>query len=298
MAFEHGGAMSRRRSAAAVAAVIMSMAAVGSALAAPPPGTLDQKHECATTDCNTADTADYPNWYSQNGTGNNDATAQETLGQTFTAGMTGHLRGVSLYLAGIDGGTVPASLAVAIVNLDGAGKPNLGSVLASGTIPTAGTSISSSTTPDWFSVVFASPPTVTSGHKYAIVLAPATWTQAGGAWMRWGIDSTNAGAYTDYAGGEAMAATRPQSSAAWSWETMNDVLTDGSPGTADFGFRTYVEAAANPTPFVPTQPPTDAAPAGRGGSSSSGAMPVLLALGSLAAVALLATRRRGAVRRR
>jgi hypothetical protein len=250
------------------------------------PGTLDQSHDCATTDCNTANTATYPTWYSGNGTGNNDATAQETLAQTFTAGATGPLNAVSLYLGGIDGSAVPATLAVAVVNTDGAGAPNLGSVLASGNLTTGGTSLASSATPGWFTLVFSTPPTVTSGHKYAIVLAPATWNQAA-AWMRWGIDSSQAGAYTDYAGGEAYAATRPQSSAAWSWETMNAVLTDGGQGTADFGFRTYVGAAVpTPSPTLPSVPPTDTATPG-GSSGGAGTLGLFGLLALVAAAGLV-----------
>ena len=287
--------------------MILSMAAAGSALAAAPPGTLDQKHECgaAPAHCNVADTAKYPQWYSQNGTGN-AAGFLVTLGQTFKAGITGKLTGVELYAEGLDAST-PASFDVHIVATSG-GIPQAGSVLASATVQTS----LLRSTPDWIPVTFSTPPSVTSGTTYAIVLADAHWDNGQLAavqpWLLWEMDSdTGSPAYTDYAGGEAMAATKDPNVATHTWELMFQILNDGGSGHADFAFRTYVQAAApgptptatpTPTRFVPTQPPTDATPAGQSGSSASGVLPVILALGGLAAVALLAPRRRGAARRR
>ncbi len=281
--------MLHTRVSAAAAALILTLSAAGTALAVIP-GTLDQAHECAVTDCNTADAALYPSWNSQNGT---DETAAVTLGQTFTAGRTGPLTAVSLYLAGIDGSPAPATLTVAVVNVDGSGNPIMTSILAAGTIATAGTSLTSSMTPGWFTLAFSTPPSVTSGHKYAIVLGGATQT---GAWMRWAIDSTNAGAYTDYAGGEAMAASKAQAASTWAWTTMNDVLTDGGQGTADFGFRTYVGAAATPTATLPSQPPTDTL-SPRHAADGTGAIALVGLLAVIAAAALFAPSRIGKRRR-
>lgn len=281
--------MLHRRIAAGAAALILTLGAAGTALAIIP-GTLDQAHECATTDCNTANAALYPSWNSQNG---NDATAVVTLGQTFTAGKSGQLTAVSLYLGGIDGSPVPATLTVALVNVDGSGNPLMTSILASGTIATAGSSLSSSMTPAWFSLAFSSPPSVTSGHKYALVLGGATQT---GAWMRWAIDSTSAAAYPDYPGGEAMAASKAEGASTWTWTTMNDVLTDGGQGTADFGFRTYVRAAAVPTPTLPSQPPTDTL-SPRHATDGSGAVALVALLAVIAGAALFVPSRIGKRRR-
>lgn len=288
------GVLMKRRLAAGVAALLLVFGVAGTALAVIP-GTLDQKHECATTDCNAANEALYPHWNSMNGTGNNDATAGVTLGQTFTAGITGHLNAVSLYLAGIDGAPVPDTFVVGVTNVNGSGDPDLSSALVSGTVNKSDTSLSTSMTPAWVTVVFATPPTVTAGHKYAIVLGVATLS-ASNAWMRWALDSTSAGAYTDYTGGEAMAASRPTSGSPWSWETMSSILNDGGAGTADFGFRTYVSAAtATPSASLPSQPPTDAlAPSQTSGGS--GTLALFALLGVIAAIGLLvpprATRRR------
>jgi hypothetical protein len=278
--------MARRRVAACAAAILLTLTAAGSALAVIP-GTLDQHHECAGSDCNTPNDATYPAWYSGNGTGNNDATAGETIAQTFTAGHTGPLTAVSLFLAGIDGGTVPASFVVGVTNVDGSGMPNLASAIASGTVVTSGTTIGSSMTPAWVTVTFASPPTVTAGHKYAVVLQVATWNQTP-AWMRWAIDSTSSAGYPNYAGGEAVAATRAKSTDPWSWQAMFSVLNDGGIGTADFAFRTYVGAAAvTPSPTIPSQPPTDATAPLAGAGGAGGALLVgVLALVAAAALAL------------
>jgi hypothetical protein len=289
--------MIQRRVAAGAAALLLAMSAAGTALAVIP-GTLDQSHDCATTSCNDTTDATYPTWYSGNGTGNNDATAGVTLAQTFTAGVTGKLNAVSLYLAGIDGAPVPTSFQVGVTNVDGSGKPDLSSVVTSGIVATSGTTLSTSMTPAWVTVVFGTPPTVTAGHKYAIVLGVATLS-ASNAWMRWAIDSSASGAYTDYAGGEAMAASRPTSGSPWSWATMISILTDGGSGTADFGFRTYVTAAAaaTPTPSIPSQPPTDTV-APKGAAGAGGATALLGLLAAVAAVSLILPARRPRRRRR
>src|SRR3974390_1470483 len=274
--------MTRRRLAAALAALALTLGAAGTALAVIP-GTLDQSHDCVATHCNTANTALYPHWYSGNGTGNNDSTGRVTLGQTFTAGRSAHLTAVSLYLAGIDGAAPPATFTVGVVATDSQGVPNLGSAIAAGSVTTADTTIATSTDPAWVTVVFATPPTVTAGHKYAIVLGLAGWQDQ--AWMRWALDTTvGEGAYTDYAGGEAMAATQPKSSDPWNWQTMISVLTDGGSGTADFGFRTYVAAATTPS-AVPTQPPTDAATPTQ--TTSGGGATAVFALLAVVAVAAI-----------
>lgn len=292
--------MARRRVAAGIAAILLTLTAAGSALAIVP-GTLDQQHACAAADCNTPTEGFYPHWYSGNGTGNNDSTAEETIGQTFMAGKTGPLTAVSLFLAGIDGAPPPASFTVGVTAVSGSGMPNLASVLATGTVTTSATTLSSSMIPAWVTVVFATPPTVTAGQKYAIVLGVSPWSGVN-AWMRWAIDSSNTAAYTDYTGGEAVAATRPRSIDPWSWQTMASILSDGGAGTADFAFQTFVGAPAatpsptappTPSPTLPSQPPTDGTQAHVAGTGSGGALLVgVLALVAMAALAVPRPRRR------
>ena len=103
-------------------------------LAAVPAGTLDQSHECVAGVCNSVNggqpDAQYPLWYSQNG---NDGSAVG-LGQTFTAGISGSLTGVELYLTALDA-TAPATLTVQIESTT-SGVPS-GTVLATTTVATS-----------------------------------------------------------------------------------------------------------------------------------------------------------------
>ncbi len=216
-------------------------------LAAVPAGTLDQSHECVAGVCNSVNggqpDAQYPLWYSQNG---NDGSAVG-LGQTFTAGISGSLTGVELYLTALDA-TTPATLTVEIESTT-SGVPS-GTVLASTTVATSDISFSAG----WVSATFATPPTVTAGTMYAITL-PELPQENVSPWLVWGLDTEFSGAYTDYTGGDAYA------SVAGSWASMFTILADGGNGTGDLAFRTYVQAAAaTPTPTaVPTPTPTPAA---------------------------------------
>lgn len=288
--------MQRRRLAAGMAALLMTVAATGSALAAVPPGTLDQKHECGASGCNSQSSngsvvhpdAEYPLWYSQNG--NNGASVG--LGQTFTAGISGTLTGVELFLYTLDA-NVPSNLTIRIESTS-SGLPS-GTVLATATVATS----SIPTTAGWVSATFATPPTVAAGTAYAITL-PDLPQQDVSPWLVWGLDSTATAAYADYPGGEAYA------SVAGSWKSMTSVLTDGGSGHSDLAFRTYVQAAAatptpttrpTATPFVPSQPPTDTvAPTSTPGAGGASALLGLLA--AVAAVALIVPAGRPRRRRR
>jgi hypothetical protein len=287
--------MQPRRLAAVVAALALTLGAAGAALAAVPPGTLDQKHECAAGGCNSLTDAhpdaEYPLWYSQNG--NNGANVG--LGQTFTAGISGTLTGVELFLNRLDA-TAPANLTIQIESTSN-GDPS-GTVLASATVATS----SIPTTAGWVGVTFATPPTVAAGTVYAITL-PDLPQQDVAPWLVWGLDSTATAAYTDYAGGEAYA------SVAGAWATLARVLNDGDSGNADLAFRTYVTAAATPTPTataspratptptLPSQPPTDAV-APQGTTGSGGATMLVGLLAAVAAVSLILPARRPRRRRR
>ena len=302
--------MHRRHLAAVLAAGAIALGAAGSALAVTPPGTLDQKHECgaAPANCNLSGEVVYPKWYSEVNPPVVGATV--ALAQTFKPSTSGPLAAVELYVQYTELAS-PAPLKVSILKTVG-GIPQMQTPLATTTVDTQ--AAGASTSPSWILVTFSTPATLTAGTLYAIALGNGDQSTP---WLQWQADASWAGTYTDYANGEAMVGTHATAAPNNDWYDLFQItsLSDGQSGNADYAFRTYMGAAgpaptptataapttaATPTatPFVPTQPPTDAAPAGQGGSGSSGVLPVVLALGGLAAVALLAPRRRGAARRR
>lgn len=280
--------MHRRGLAAAVAAGVFALAVAGSALAVVPAGTLDQHHECAATDCNVSGVAAYPHWYSQNGSAEGDVV---NLGQTFTAGVTGKLTKVELYLQLRDA-TIPASFDVHVVST-AAGVPQNGTVLATATVSTSGGSWASVGTAAWIPVVFAAPPTVTAGKKYAIILSDAAFLR--NSWLVWEMDSdTGTPAYTDYAGGDALASIKASADATDTWASMFEILNDGGSGNADFAFRTFVAAAAptpTPTAVIPSAPPTDALAGTPGGTGSTDGLPMLPLMAAALGVVVLVSRR-------
>ncbi len=282
--------MRTQRLAAGIAAAAVLLSLAGQVLAAAPPGTLDQKHECAAADCNTianpfvtGGDALYPAWYSQNGSTEG---VTVDLAQTFTAGMTGKLTGVEIYANGRDVGGVggpPTTFTVRVQSTTGADHHPTGTVLATATVP-----YPASTTAGWVTVTFASQPSVTAGTTYAITLADLAWQTPVDAWLRWELDSSTNGAYTNYAGGEAWAATGS------SWVTLFQVISDGgSGGSADLAFRTFVQAAAaSPTPTArPTARPTGTLPAtstaAGSGTGSEPGDPLVLAVFGLSLAGLL-----------
>jgi hypothetical protein len=237
-----------RTLATSAAAGLLVLGAATSALAAS--GSLDQQHACAGDVCNDASTA-YPSVNAPVAPGSTQAV---TLAQTFTPGVSGQLTDVGLFvgvLAGQDV-TYPASLEVRIVPLDGSGNPDMSaSPLASTSVPIA--SLPAPGTTGWAEVAFASPATLVAGTSYAIALGPSPLGNA--PWLIWQMDVSSAGAYADYAGGEAMGASLPNAGS-WTWNLLYDWIAQGGTGTADFAFRTYmVEAQATPTP-APTPTPT------------------------------------------
>jgi hypothetical protein len=241
-----------RTLATSAAAGLLALGAATSALAAT--GTLDQQHACAGDVCNEA--AAYPSVNAPVAPGNTQAV---TLAQTFTAGVSGQLTDVGLYLGVLGGQGVvyPASLEVRIVALDGSGNPNMTAIpLASTSVPIASLPVPGTTA--WVEIAFASPATLVAGTAYAIALGPSPLANA--PWMVWQLEVSSAGAYVNYAGGEAMGASLPNAGS-WTWNLMYDWVAGSGTGTADFAFRTYVVAAAptpTPTPASSAEPTTSA----------------------------------------
>jgi hypothetical protein len=241
-----------RTVATSAAAGLLVLGAATTALAAS--GTLDQQHACAADVCN--DESAYPDVNAPVAPGSTQAV---TLAQTFTPGVSGQLTDVSLFVAVLSGQGVvyPASLEVRVVELDGSGNPDVGATpLASTSVPIA--SLPAPGTTAWVEIAFASPATLVAGTTYAIALGPSPLGSA--PWLVWQMDVSSAGAYVDYAGGEAMGASLPNAGS-WTWNLMYDWVAGSGTGTADFAFRTYVVAAAptpTPTPASSAEPTTSA----------------------------------------
>jgi hypothetical protein len=218
-----------------------------------------------------------------NGTGGS-YTGGAKFSQTFTAGMSGALTAVDLYL-GINGTETDS---MSIQNVDGSWLPN-GTILASTTASVTGSNISN---PAWVEFAFTTPTYVTSGTQYAIVVTTANAQ----------IYGTTGNAY---GGGEA-----------WAWITSKGLSYWVGFGTnlGDFSFKTFVDTAATAPSTAasasafqsvqgqtaqagrsPTPPPTSTASSG--GADGGGSSLLLIAACLAAAAALVALRRNELARR-
>ena len=149
-----------------------------------------------------------------------NSTATGELAQTFTAGHSGLLSRVDLWLASLND-PAGGSLSVSIYPTDGSGTPvTTGTALAT----SASASVAyNAVTGAWIPFTFGSPYSVTAGTMYAIVF------NAGGGANVWATYSQNSDAYTR--------------GAAWgnggsSWTSLQ------TPPVDDFAFRTYLEDTA------------------------------------------------------
>ncbi|MCU1310192.1 MAG: hypothetical protein JWO20_1317 [Candidatus Angelobacter sp.] len=145
-------------------------------------------------------------------------------GQTFTAGVTGQLARVdiNLFCSGCTGTSPNLTLSLRAVS---GGFPT-GADLATATLPGNPSGASS-----YFTGNFASPPTLTAGTTYALVVRPTANPSAG-------IYALTRSATNVYAGG-----TRVSSSD--SGTTWTAPLTSGA--TTDAGFKTYMATGFKPS---------------------------------------------------
>jgi len=150
--------------------------------------------------------------------------------QTFTAGLTGELEEVELFLAE-DGATFPLSVEITTVN--GEGKPSA-TVLSSASVPAASIPPEASGPGAFVPISFAIPASVVAGTKYAIVAYSADHKG-----YVWGASATNV-----YAGGAHWEST--ESPPTTSWRLEED----------DLAFRTYVTVApaCSAAPSITEQP--------------------------------------------
>jgi hypothetical protein len=135
--------------------------------------TLDQDIAFSTSDCNTE-------VYSGAG-----------IGQTFTAGLSGPLTSVEVFLVDVDGksGTEPG-LTVALASTS-SGLP-VGVALAASTIPDSDVP----SVPGVVTVTFSSPATVTAGEQYAILITTSE-TYSNYKWCGDGADTYSGGTSLD-----------------------------------------------------------------------------------------------------
>lgn len=245
----------KRRLLALVAGVTSLMIVMSGPALAVIPGTEDQHQD------NHADTT----FTVANG-------ATNALAQTFTAGMTGNLVAVSIYVDSIFstptfvGPNVADGVTVEI-------RTTASDVPTSTVLSTTSVVLASD---QWNDIVLTSAAAITSGTKYALVVYPDA-----GQSFRW-AGSNTAG---DYTGGAAMVLDT-------TWKSVAAYTDDGST-IAQFAFRTYVSTpTASPTTTVP---PTTAESAPSAPSNGS-ALPLLLA-GAFGVIAYVTIRRKVLVRR-
>jgi Ca2+-binding RTX toxin-like protein len=185
--------------AAALTALLLTSAAPASA------GTLDQQQTSSNTFANLF--------------------TNQSLAQTFTAGISGGLDQVDLLLS--KSGTPPASVTVEIRNTS-AGNPGT-AVLATASLPTSAIGTSAGFVP----VTFAAPAPVAAGTQYAIVVySPGT----GGDRAEWRYQDGG----NPYSPGAFFFTTDPIPPGPGTW-----IVADG--GDNDAAFRTYVLTSVNPT---------------------------------------------------
>lgn len=156
----------------------------------------------------------YPTWHTSNWS--SGVSSSQSMGQSFTAGLTGPLSRVSLGLTRT--GTV-TQITAEIYAADGTGNAT-GSALASKTI--TGTTVPTSPGGSLTNFDFSSPVSVTAGTKYVIVLTtPDQNAGMGGGGGQYSIYNENGNSYS---GGNGIG--RPLTT-----QTVNN----------DFVFQTYVD---------------------------------------------------------
>lgn len=145
------------------------------------------------------------------------ANGNRDIAQSFTPTTTGVLSRISVYL-GKTG--MPSTNLTLHITTDNGGKPSSSDIANTSITPTqVGTS------PSWIDSSFASPPTLTTGTKYWIVLDSSSDSSSN--YWNWRKDST--GAYASNTGKYTS-----------SWSTGNPVWTDTG---GDHAFRVWIGGA-------------------------------------------------------
>ena len=191
------------------------------------------------------------------------------MAQTFTAGVSGTIKAVSLWTEGAESST-ELSVEICSVSEGIDCTPPAGNAvqpaLDTGVLAVSASVLIPGGIDQWFDFVFSTPPTVVAGTQYAIV----TTANAG-----WCGSTSNA-----YGGGSAL------NGSGGGWSSIN-----GDP-VYDLAFQTFV------TPNGATAPPTSAAELpGKPGDPAP--LPLLLAIASaIPVVGVILVKRYGVVTRR
>ncbi|MDZ4299803.1 MAG: choice-of-anchor R domain-containing protein [Candidatus Sungbacteria bacterium] len=197
-------------------------------------------------------------------------TASRDIAQSFTASAADPLAKVSVYLAKVGSPTANITLRI---TTDNGGKPSNSGSLASATIIPS----SVGTTASWIDVTFASPPALTSGVKYWIVLDYGA-NSASNHW-NWRKDATdgytgNTGRYAnDWSSGSAVWINVGGDLAfrAWIGGVINQIqdvtVGDATTGTAraNLFVNTTVHGSSCPNAFcIVDNPPQEPLPISAG----------------------------------
>ena len=150
-----------------------------------------------------------------------------TIAQTFTAGLSGPLGKVELYLnrLNIVEGDPPPELPITVEIRTVSGLDPSTTVLASETIPASAIPIAQA--PAWVPATFTTPTTVAAGNEYAIV----AYTDSAYSWR------ASSGVVDAYAGGSR----RVSDTDSPGWRSGC-----GTGCTPDMAFRTFVEVPGSP----------------------------------------------------
>ncbi len=150
-------------------------------------------------------------------------TSTSWVAQTFTAGITGQMTqaDLNLFCSGCTG-TTP-NLTVSIRATTGSPASPTGGDLATATIPGF-----NSGSGGFYSAVFTSPPTLTAGTKYALVVRPDSNPSAGTYAYVCSCTSPNSNPYAN-----GQRATSTNSGSTW--------IADTTSGGRDLGFRVFVK---------------------------------------------------------
>ena len=202
---QRGNRLGRRMTAVAIG-VIAALATAAQASA----GTLDQQQ--------TSSNAKSP-LYSNN-----------SLAQTFTAGISGALDQADLKLSKVNNPLIPVTVEIRDTS---AGKPGT-TVLATGAIPTSAIGFSGGTFGTFVPVAFPTPATVTAGTQYALVAwSPTPNTDPD--YVSWAFQEADL-----YSGGAVYFSADPVPPGG-NWIGGSD---------NEFAFKTYVVPAPVTTPPV------------------------------------------------
>jgi hypothetical protein len=184
--------------------------------------------------------------------------------QTYTAGLTGSLTSVAMFL-NVSSPNGPGSIVVKITNVESSGEPG---PVTYGTVSVDSTMIDNF---HWNTIHFGSPVYQVAGRQYAIVIAaPTTFLSwHAGIFDAYHSSSTyTGGSGWSYADGSQCS---PSCAAQWTPSGSN----------WDYGFITYVDTSITPPPDIDSYTPVGNNVSVEPIDSSTNTMPVVLTFSSV-----------------